>query len=322
MKFISKIMIAFLLLFTACNSNGNKSSLELSGTIETTDVVLSSKVAGEVTELKADEGESVVKGDTLLIIDHDNYLIQKVQAQAAFDAANSSYQLLKNGARKEDLAQAKEALSQAKANNKLVANDYERFKKLYDQKAITKKQFDEISTRLVISKSQLKQAEENLTKLKNFARPEELSAARAKTNQAEAALNLINKTISDCFVTSPISGVITNKYIEEGEMAVPQTSLFQISDIDKAEIYVYVPEAELAKVQLGEKAEIRIDTYPDKVYEGKVTYISSEAEFTPKTIQTKDERTKLVFAVKVEAPNKNHELKPGLPADVKIFLDK
>ena len=321
MKFISVVMILTMMLLTACNSENNESQIEFSGTIETTNIVLSSKVMGEVKKLNAKEGSSVVIGDTLLIIDHENYEIQKSQAEAVFLAAEANYNLLKNGARKEDLSSASEMLSQAKLNYEMVEKDFERYRDLYNKHAITKKQFDDISTRRDISKSQLKQAEENYSKIKSFARPEELTAAKARVTQAEASLDLINKTISDCFVTAPISGIITGKYIEEGETAVPQTSLLQISNLAKVEIYVYVPEAELGKVKLGEKAEIKIDTYPDKIYEGKITYISSEAEFTPKTIQTKDERTKLVFAVKVEAVNQNDELKPGLPADVTIYID-
>lgn len=321
MKSIQITLITLLLIITACSSNNNENQLELSGTIETVSVTVSSKTAGQIVKLNASEGESVVIGDTLLVIDHENYELQKSQAEAALEAAEANYNLLINGARKEDLSNAEETLFQIKQNYETVSADFQRFKNLYEKKAITKKQFDEISAKYEITKSQLRQSEENLRKLKNFARPEELSAAKAKVNQAEAALNLIKKTISDCFVTAPTAGVVTNQLVEIGEMVVPQSSLFKISNLSNAEIYVYVQETDLGKLNLGDKAEIKIDTYPDKIYEGKITYISQEAEFTPKTIQTKDERTKLVFAVKVEAANNNFELKPGLPADVKIYLD-
>lgn len=321
MKSIQITLITLLLIITACSSNNNENQLELSGTIETVSVTVSSKTAGQIVKLNASEGESVVIGDTLLVIDHENYELQKSQAEAALEAAEANYNLLINGARKEDLSNAEETLFQIKQNYETVSADFQRFKNLYEKKAITKKQFDEISAKYEITKSQLRQSEENLRKLKNFARPEELSAAKAKVNQAEAALNLIKKTISDCFVTAPTAGVVTNQLVEIGEMVVPQSSLFKISNLSNAEIYVYVQETDLGKLNLGDKAEIKIDTYPDKIYEGKITYISQEAEFTPKTIQTKDERTKLVFAVKVEAVNNNFELKPGLPADVKIYLD-
>lgn len=321
MKSIQITLITLLLIITACSSNNNENQLELSGTIETVSVTVSSKTAGQIVKLNASEGEYVLIGDTLLVIDHENYELQKSQAEAALEAAEANYNLLINGARKEDLSNAEETLFQIKQNYETVYADFQRFKNLYEKKAITKKQFDEISAKYEITKSQLRQAEEKLRKLKNFARPEELSAAKAKVNQAEAALNLIKKTISDCFVTAPTAGVVTNQLVEIGEMVVPQSSLFKISNLSNAEIYVYVQETDLGKLNLGDKAEIKIDTYPDKIYEGKITYISQEAEFTPKTIQTKDERTKLVFAVKVEAANNNFELKPGLPADVKIYLD-
>ena len=126
--------------------------------------------------------------------------------------------------------------------------------------------------------------------------------------------------MNDCYVTSPSSGFITKKFIEQGETAGMMSSLFQIADLSTVELVIYVSETELGMVKLGQKANINVDTYPDKSFEGKVIYISPEAEFTPKNIQTQEERTKLVYAVKIKVDNPDFELKDGMPADASIIF--
>ena len=211
-------------------------------------------------------------------------------------------------------------LNQAKSNFDQSKKDKDRFEKLYNSQVITKKQLEDISTKYDISQAQLNSAKENLKKIKNIARPEEISQAKSNYEKAEAAVALINKSRNDCFVTSPINGYIVKSFVEKGESLSMLSSLFKVSDLSVVELVVYVSEEDLGKVKLGQTAEVSTDTYKDKTYEGKVIYISPEAEFTPKNIQTKDERTKLVFAVKVEIPNPDSELKAGMPADAVIKL--
>ena len=121
-------------------------------------------------------------------------------------------------------------------------------------------------------------------------------------------------------IYSPVSGVILRKNNEVGETIAAGVPVYTIGDLDNPWVKVYVKEDKLGLVKLGQSAEVKTDTFPDKKYEGKITYISSEAEFTPKNVQTQEERVKLVFGVKVSVKNINDELKPGMPADVKIFL--
>ncbi len=163
-------------------------------------------------------------------------------------------------------------------------------------------------------------AQDNYTKVKKIFRPEEIDQAKGNLNKSIAGVDLLKKNIRDSYVLSPINGFLVKTFIENGETVTPMSSLFKVSDLDVVELVIYVSEVELGLVKLGQKAEVTIDTYKDKVYDGKVTYISPEAEFTPKNIQTKDERTKLVFAVKIEIPNKDYDLKPGMPADANVIL--
>lgn len=144
-------------------------------------------------------------------------------------------------------------------------------------------------------------------------------ASGARLEQARAATDMIRKNISDCYVTAPLAGAITNSTHEVGETAGPGSILFTISKMDTVELVVYVNEKELGYVKLGQSAEIRIDSFKDKIFSGMVVYISPQAEFTPKNIQTKQDRVKQVFGVKLEIPNPEQQLKPGIPADATIF---
>ena len=144
-------------------------------------------------------------------------------------------------------------------------------------------------------------------------------ASGARLEQARTAADIIRKNISDCYVTAPLSGMITNSTYETGETAGPGSILFTISKMDTVELVVYINEKELGYVKLGQSAEIRIDSFNDKTFSGKVVYISPQAEFTPKNIQTKQDRVKQVFGVKLNIPNPGQQLKPGIPADAIIF---
>lgn len=320
MKNFFKTFLVTVLLFVGCSDSDSDNYIEESGTIEMEDVIISAKTGGEILKIVKDEGDLVSAGDTVLIIDSESYRLQLKQALALKDISEAQLQLLEKGSRSEDIKQAEEMVNQAKANLDVADADNSRFRKLLEEQAITQKQYDDISARFNISLAQYNSAAANLKKIKRIARVEEIKAAKAHLDQAEANVEIINKTIRDCFVKAPINGQIVKSFIEMGEFASPMTSLTKITDLSLGKLTVYVSEKNLGKVKLGQKAEITTDSYPDIKYEGKVIFISPEAEFTPKNIQTKDERTKLVFAVKIQIPNPNCELKAGMPADAKIDI--
>jgi membrane fusion protein YbhG len=317
-KTLTIIIILFSLL--SCGDGNNGTRIEASGNIVSTNVVVSSKVNGEVMKIIKDEGEKISAGDTVLIIDPETYNLRLAEAIAVMEGAQAKYDLLKTGAREEDIKQAEELVKQANINFDLAKNDFERMGNLYDSKSITQKQYEDSKARYDIALAQLKSAQENLKKISNLARPEELKQAEANLNRAVANVNLIKKSINDCYVTSPSNGFMVKKFVEKGETVNAMSSLFQVSDLSKVDIVIYVSENELGKVKLNQSAEITTDSYPDKKYPGRVSYISPNAEFTPKNIQTKEERTKLVFAVKIKINNPEFELKDGMPADAVIIL--
>lgn len=320
MKNISIISALLFIIIFGCGDNKNN-YIEESGTIETTDIIISSQTAGKILSIRKDEGSLVKVGDTILTIDKELYEIQLKQSQAAEKLAEAQLNLLKNGARKEDRNQAVELFNQAEANFTSAANDKERFSVLFQSNSISEKQWEDVQTRFKIAEAQYKSAKENLNKVNNIARPEELQQAAANLERAKSATELINKNLRDCIVTSPINGIVTKTFFEENETVVPMSSLVKISDLSLVEMNVYVNETDLGRIKPNMPAEVTIDSFPDKVFKGKVIYISPEAEFTPKTIQTKDERTKLVYKVKLQIQNQNNELKSGMPADAKIILN-
>ncbi len=315
---LSILLLLFVTICSGCDGNDDNNLIEASGTIEIKSITISSKVTGEIKQLKFDEGSKVNKGDTLILIDNEAYYIQLKQAEANRMIAEAQLELLKKGARIEDIAQAEELLKQAQINYNQALNDKNRMEELFDSKSISKKQLEDFTTKYEVASAQLKSAKENLAKLRNFARPEEIKQAEAKFKQALANEELVKKYIKDSYVISSINGNIVKMFVEEGENVTVMSSLLKISDLSSVELTIYVSEEQLGRVKLGQRAEVSVDAFTDKKFSGTITYISPEAEFTPKNIQTKDERTKLVFEVKIKIPNPNYELKTGMPADVII----
>ena len=317
----NKIVIIALLVIgiTSCSNNSDNSLIEHSGTIETTIVVVSSQVAGKIEKTNFHEGESVNSGDTLAIIEHEKFDLQLAQAEATLKAAEIQLKIVKKGGRDEDKNQANEILIQAELNLSQVTKNKERMEKLYASQAVTEKQYDDATTAYELAMSKYNTAKQNVNKVKS-ARPEDIEKAEANLQKVKSSIGLIKKNIKDCYLTSPIDGQVVNKFIETGESVSFMSSTYKITNLNEAELIVYVTEKELAFVKYGQTANISIDAFEDKSFSGKVIFISPEAEFTPKNIQTKDERTKLVFAVKIKIDNSEHFLKPGMPADARIEI--
>ncbi len=319
-KYYPVILMLIMLLALSCGNDKDANLIKASGTIESVDVTVSSKLSGQIKKINIKEGDKVNAGDLLLELDHDLLDIQLRQAEARVEQANAQLNLLLSGARKEDIQMAEQSLEQAKINLDLAKQDKDRFTSLYDTRTITKKQYEDAAARYDLALTQFNAAKENLNKIKSIIRPEEIESAKANIKSLIASADLLKKNIEDCRIYAPVDGFISKKFVETGEIVSPQSSLMKISELHTVDLMIYLNEAELGKVKLGQSADIKIDTYKDKVYKGEIVYISPEAEFTPKNIQTQDERTKLVFAVKIRIPNPQFELKPGMPADATLTI--
>lgn len=314
-QLIILLMVAMMLLTVGCGDDSADNTIEATGTIEAVEVVLSARTGGEVKAIFIHEGKLVNAGDTLALIDTETLSIQMEQAEANCDLAQAQLDLLQRGARKEDIKQAENSLTQANAALDQALRDKERTTALYAANAVTKKQFDDTQTRYDMALAARNTAAENLEKTRHIARPEEIRQAQAKLKQSKASADLIRKGLKDAVILAPRSGFIVNKFIEAGESVNPGTALFKIADLSQMELAVYVSETEMGRIKLGSDCTIKVDSHPDKSFKGTILFISPEAEFTPKNIQTKDERTKLVFKVKIAIPNPEFQLKAGMPAD-------
>jgi len=300
---MNKISVFFFCTVILLGCNGNDgTTISATGTIEATEITVSAQSGGQVKHIIADEGQIVQAGDTLLIIDNTDWQYQLEQARGGYEMAESQYRLALKGARQEDIIQAE-------ANYQNAEADLKRMEELYRVKTITEKQLDDAKTRFTVSKQILEKTRRGL-------RREEIEIARARRDQAKGLFGSLQKKVNDCVVAAPIGGTITERFVEQGELAGTGSVLFRISNLSLMDITIYVTEIDLPKIQLNQKAVVTVDAFPDKEYEGKVVFISPNAEFTPKNIQTKDERTKLVFSVKVKVPNPDGTLKAGVPADV------
>jgi len=214
------------------------------------------------------------------------------------------YKLALEGPRKEDVAQGKANYESAKA-------DLQRMEELFKTKSISDKNVEDARTRFTL-------AEQTWEKLQRGSRREEVDLAKARRDQATAQMAQLQKKVNDCTITAPIGGTIVNRFVETGELVTPGAAVARIADLREMEVNIYVAETVLPRIQLNQRATVVVDAFPERQFEARVVFLSPTAEFTPKNIQTKDERIKLVFAVKLKVQNAEGSLKAGLPADVTI----
>jgi HlyD family secretion protein len=244
----------------------------------------------------------------MVAIDDTEYRLQLRQAEANLASFASAYRLALEGSREEDVTQAEAAYRAAEA-------DFKRLKELLATASVTQKQYDDAEARYVA-------AEQTYRKLKSGLRPEEITGARVRKEYAAAQVDLLKKKVHDCVITAPSAGTVTLRGIEPGELVTMGMRVFQLTYLEKVKLTIYVNTADVGRIRLGQEARVRIDSFEKgKDVVGHITYISPTAEFTPKNVQTKEERSKLVFGVKIEIPNADGALKPGLPADARIVVD-
>ena len=301
--------------------NRDDGSMRLSGNVEVTEANIGFKTSGRVIKLLVDEGSDVKEGDLLARLDNAEIAALVAQNKAAMKEAEMRLRELKAGARSQEVEQAKANVSAQEAELKKVRQEYERADILYRNGAISASQFDVAKSAYDSRTALHKNARETLSLVNEGPRKEDIKIAEHRVEQNRAILAASEERFKDTSIYAPVAGIVLRKKVELGETVAPGVPVFTIGDLKNPWIKVYVKEDKLALVKQGQKATITVDTYKGKSYEGIVSYISSEAEFTPKTVQTREERVKLVFAVKVRAKNEKGELKPGMPADVNILLN-
>jgi HlyD family secretion protein len=294
--------------------------INVSGNIETTEVDIGFKVPGRIISLSVEEGDWAEKGKVLAKLDDEDLRQRLELARATLKSAQARLKKLLAGSRPEELREAEAVLNQAQFDLENKQTQYERMKNLFEKHVIPKETMDNAETGYKVAKASLQQAMENYQLVKEGPRKEDIEDAKAQAEQALASLKLAETQYSYTILQSPISGVVLVKSSEIGEVVNPGTSILTLAEIEKVWLKAYIPETELSKVKWGQEVMVTTDLRPKKTYKGKISFISSQAEFTPKQIQTEKERVTLVYRIKVDIPNPDRELKPGMPADGKILL--
>lgn len=290
--FLTIVTIIGLALLGSCSNDNSVPGG--SGLIEATQTIISSQTAGQLQMLFFDEGNDVHDGDTIGIIDTTTVMLQTRQAEAARQASLTKQEM------------ARIQIKQADDNLSLATKEFDRVAKLLPAGSANQQQYDQV-------KNKLEQA-----KLLAQSARAALDVAEAEYNQVEAQLALLDKQFSDCFPVAPVAGIITNKYVEVGELMVPGKPLIEIAQLDTVTVKIYLPPRDLTQIKLGGSATVDPEDGRTKPLTGRVSWISSEAEFTPKNVQTKEARADLVYAVKITIPNPDQALKVGMPVSVKI----
>ncbi|MFL6260617.1 MAG: HlyD family secretion protein [Thermoanaerobaculia bacterium] len=290
-----------------------------SGTVEATEAQLGFQASGQVAEIAVHEGDRVRAGQVLARLDPAEAQARRAQSEAQVAAARAAVAELLRGSRSEEIGQARAAAAAAKDKLNDAESDYRRAKVLYDGGAISKESLDNAQTARDVASAQATQVEEQLRLVRNGPTRERLDQARAQLAQAEAALRATGVVLSNLTLTAPFDGLVTVRHREPGEIVAAGSPVLTLINPGDRWVRIYVKEDRVGAVRLGSRAAISSDTYPGKTYPGEIAYIASEAEFTPKNVQTTEERVKLVYAVKVRIlQDPAYELKPGLPADVRL----
>lgn len=318
--------------------------IQANGRIEGDRITVASKFAGRIQEILVREGDRVTKGQVMARLDDAQTRARVAQAEQAWAALEAGAQaahlelailnldvpLAIEGAGQE-VRGARAELEKAVAVEKEARSDAERYRRLAAHDNATKQQVDQAELRWEVAKKEISAARSKLSQATHQlsqaelgwkrirAKEQEVAALERQRDQAEAALEEARSVLADLTIVAPTGGTVTTRMADAGEVVSPGEPLYELVDLDQLYLKVYVPEVQIGRLRLGLPARIYTDAFPDEPFEATVRYIAFRAEFTPKEVQTPDERVKLIYAVKLYlAENPEHRLTPGLPADAVI----
>ncbi len=314
------IAVVFGIWYFTSNSDDDQSSLTLYGNIDIRQVELSFHDPEHIAEMKVKEGDLVAKDQLLAIQDLERYQYKIEIAEAKLEAQRQLVERLITGTRPEDIRKAEDEMKAVEADVIFDKKEYDRLKKLVKKKLTSVESLDRARARLASDRRKLQALKESYQLAVIGPRKEDIAQAKALLKANESELMLAKKIWHDAHLYSPSKGIIQDRILEPGDMADNRTPVFTLALIDPVWARVYVPEQRLGQIKYGMPAIIKTDSYPDKTYQGWVGFISPTAEFTPKTVETPELRTSLVYQVRVFACNANNELRLGMPVSVEIDI--
>jgi HlyD family secretion protein len=298
------------------------SAIRGSGIIEVTQVDVAFEVPGRMVERYVDEGAMLDKREPVARLDDREYRLQVERAAAAKAVAEARHRLVLKGSRAQEVDQALAAFEAAESERRLQRREHDRIARLFAEGVVSQGDKDRAETLLAGAEAAHDRTRAQLDLLREGFRTEEIEQARAALQLAGKELELAELNLARCQLFAPAAGRVLSKSREAGEMVQAGTPIITLGDLSRPWVNVYVGERDLGKVTLGMPAYVTVDSFPDQPFPGRVTFVSDRAEFTPKNIQTPDERVKLVYRVKVEVQTRDEALKPGMPADAVLSLDR
>jgi len=324
------VLVVAAVAAARCRGQASADRTRASGYVEATEVRLAPEVGGRLLEVAVKEGDRVAAGALVARLDDSDTAIALRRAEAERDQAVAQLRLLQAGARAEDVRQARAQqesaladVAAAEAEQQAARDDLARFEALLASNAGSRKQRDDAATRVAVAQARVNSARERaraaaegVASLRAGARAEEIAAARARVAAFEAQIAGLAKSRDDATLESPVAGYVTAKLADAGEIVAKGTPIAVVTDLDHAWANVYVEEPLVPRLKLGQKIALLTDA--GQRLEGTVTFISPKAEFTPRNVQTAEERTKLVYRIKVVADNRDGVLKPGMPVEAEI----
>ena len=292
--------------------------LTLYGNVEIRRVNLSFRVGGRLEKIFFEEGDVIEKGQTIAELDKVPYEDAAAAAAANVERAQADYERLQTGSRPQEIEQARATVNERDASLKVLESDLKRATKLIEDKVVSPQEFETVVARRDEAIARKRLAEETLNLLVEGYRKEEIAAGRAALSIAQANLKQTQTSLADTVLVCPNDGVLLTRIEEVGAVVREGQTVATLSLKNAVWVYVYIPEQELGNIAEGMSVEIYTDSRPEKPYTGQVGSVSPEAEFTPKTVQTQELRTDLVFRVRVVVGNPDGGLRQGMPVTVKI----
>lgn len=316
---VAVLAVGALVAWLMTRSGAEAGGLVASGTVEATDADLGFQTPGRIAELAVREGDRVSTDQPLATLDTRELEATVGAARARVAASEARLAELRSGARTQEIAGAEAAVRAARRRAQEAAAEAIRATTLFEGGAVSRQALDRAETALDVAEASRTQAEEQLALLREGARPETIRAQEAAMEQARADLTRVEVALSNGVVRAPFDGIVTVRHRQVGETVGAGAPVLTVLDPTDRWVRIYVPEDRIGRVSIGQAARISADSYPDRVYDGEVVFIGSQAEFTPRNVQTPEERTRLVYPVKVRiSGDPALELKPGIPADVTL----
>ena len=290
----------------------------LYGNVDIRKVDLGFRVAGRIEAVFFEEGDAVHRGERVAVLDRIPYQNEVALASAARDRATAELSRLENGTRPQEIRRARAQVAESEASLRAFEEEYKRSSILVKENAIARQAFDDILARRDAARARLTSARETLALALEGFREEDVAAGKSQLAEAEARLEQARIRLGDTEVHAPADGILLTRVVEPGAIVAAGQTVATLSLNDPVWVRAYVPEPDLGKIWPGMPAEILTDSRPDRPYKGQVGFISPEAEFTPKNVETPRLRTDLVFRLRVVADNPDEGLRQGMPVTVRL----